>query len=112
MKMKHRGEHIKADIIEIAVERIVQAVAPVRIILFGSTARGEAGVNSDLDVLIVMRSGAHRRQTAQKIYRALFGIGYAVDVVVVTEDDLKRHRQNPGMIIGTAMDEGRELYAA
>ena len=110
--MQQRGESATKDTIETAVERIVLAVAPVRIILFGSTARGEAGLHSDLDVMVVVRTGVHRRRTAQKIYRALFGMSHAVDVVVVTEGDLERHRQNPGMVIGTALAEGRDLYAA
>lgn len=110
--MQHLGGSATKDVVESAVERIVQAVAPIRIILFGSTARGEAGLHSDLDVLVVVRSGSHRRRTAQRIYRALFGMTHAVDVVVVTEDDLERHRHNPGMVICTALEEGRELYAA
>ena len=52
------------------VKRIVEAVHPSRVILFGSAARGESGPHSDLDLLIVMPDGIHRRQTARRIYRA------------------------------------------
>ncbi len=41
-------------LLEELVQRIVEAVHPLRIILFGSAARGEMGPNSDLDVLVVM----------------------------------------------------------
>ena len=47
-------------LLEELVQRIVEAVHPLRIILFGSAARGEMGPNSDLDVLVVMPDGIHR----------------------------------------------------
>ncbi|MDZ7305363.1 MAG: nucleotidyltransferase domain-containing protein [candidate division KSB1 bacterium] len=94
------------------VQRIVDAVHPLRIILFGSAARGDMGPNSDLDVLVVMPDGVHRRKTAQSIYRHLRGFGFAKDIVVVTQNDIERHRSNPYLIIKPALDEGRELYHA
>ena len=51
------------------VRRIVDAVHPLRIILFGSATRGEMGADSDLDVLIVMPEGIHRRRTAQDVHQ-------------------------------------------
>jgi len=94
------------------VQRIVEAVQPNRIILFGSAAKGQMGPNSDLDVLVVMPDGVHRRQTTRKIYRALFGLGWAKDVVVVTEEDVRRFEDEPSLVIYPALKEGRELYRA
>jgi len=54
----------------------------------------------------------HRRNTAQKIYRNLVGLGFAADIVVVTEDDVERFKDNSGMIIQPALKEGKLLYAA
>lgn len=59
------------QLIEELVRRIVEFVHPLRIILFGSAARGEMGPDSDFDVLVVMPDGTHRRRTAQEIYRHL-----------------------------------------
>ena len=93
--------------------KIIEGVAdPRKILLFGSAARGENGENSDIDLLIVVKNGTHRRNTARRIYRALLGIGFAIDIVVVTEDDLERYAETPGMIIASAIEEGREIYAA
>jgi uncharacterized protein len=94
------------------VRRIVAAVHPLRIILFGSAARGEMGPDSDLDVLVVMPDGVHRRETARLIRRHLMGLGFAKDILVVTESDVEKHRANPYLIIKLAMDEGKELYHA
>lgn len=107
------GGHDNFDnLLDEVVQRVVDAVSPLRILLFGSAVRGSQQPDSDLDLLVVMPSGSHRRQAAQRIYRALLGVGYAIDVVVVTEEDLHRHADDPGMIIGAALEEGRELYAA
>lgn len=94
------------------VKRIIKTVHPKKIILFGSAARGEMGPHSDFDLLVIVPSGMHRRRTAQKIYRNLIGIGFASDIIVITEDDLERYKDNIGMVIRPALEEGRILYAA
>jgi predicted nucleotidyltransferase len=58
--------HPDPPIIDERVRRIVEAVHPQRIILFGSAARGEMGPNSDLDVLVIMLDGTHRRRPHRK----------------------------------------------
>ena len=95
-----------------AVRRIVEAVQPKKIILFGPAARGEMGPDSDMDLLVVIPSGGHRRKTAQKIYRHLIGMGFATDIVVVTEGDIVEFRNHTSMVIRPALEEGRELYAS
>lgn len=94
------------------VRRIVEAARPNRILLFGSAARGERGPHSDLDVLVVMPDGVHRRQTAQRIYRELSGLGLAKDIVVVTENDVLQYGDNPSLVLKPALSEGMELYNA
>jgi predicted nucleotidyltransferase len=81
-------------------------------VLFGSAARGEMGPQSDLDILVVMPDGIHRRQTSAEIFKALRGIGLPKDVIVVTEKDIAAHRFNPSLVIKPALEEGREIYAA
>jgi predicted nucleotidyltransferase len=92
--------------------RIAEAVAPRRIILFGSAARGELRPESDIDVLVVMPDGTHRGHTAERIYRELWGFGVAKDVVVVTTSDLRERRDDPFTVIRQALTEGREVYRA
>ncbi len=94
------------------VQRIVHAVQPLRIVLFGSAARGQLGPHSDLDLLVVMPDGIHRRQTTRQVYRALFGLGWAKDIVVVTAEDVRRFADEPSLVIYPALREGRELYRA
>ena len=94
------------------VKRIVEAAHPLRIILFGSAARGEAGTHSDIDVLVVVAEGEHRRRTAQIIYRRLLGFGLPVDVVVATVEDMEQYSDSPALVYKAALTDGRELYAA
>lgn len=94
------------------VRRIVDAAHPLKIVLFGSAARGEAGPESDLDVLVVMPDGVHRRHTAQRLYRHMRGLGRPVDILVATRTDLEEHADNPGLIYSTVLKEGKVVYAA
>lgn len=94
------------------VRRIVEAVHPTRIILFGSAARGEMGPNSDLDVLVVVPDGTHTGRAEIAIYRNMWGFGFAADVLAVTEEDVRKHASNPYLVIHTALADGRELYRA
>jgi len=94
------------------IRRIVASAHPRKIILFGSAGRGEMGPNSDLDILVVVPPGVHRRKTAQSIYRNLIGVGFAADIVVVTERDIELYHDNIGMVIKPAIEEGKILYAS
>ena len=84
----------------------------MRIILFGSAARGQAGPESDIDLLVVMPDGTHRRHTAQRLYAGIRHVGVPFDLLVATPSDLEKHRQNVGLIYSTILQEGIEVYAA
>ena len=94
------------------IRQVVEAVHPLQIILFGSAARGEMRPDSDLDLLIVMPEGTHRRYTAQHLYRHITGLGMPFDVIVATPGDLERHKDNIGLIYRTVLQEGKVVYAA
>ena len=66
----------------------------------------------DLDLLVVVDDSQHRRRTAQAIYMKMVGLGYAVDIVVVTETDVHDFSDQEFNIINTALQQGREVYAA
>jgi len=101
-----------SQIINHLVKRIIEEVHPLRIILFGSAATGEIGPDSDVDLLIVMPDGVHRRRTAQLLYRKIRGIDVPFDVIVATPTDLEKHKDNIGLIYRTILQEGKEVYAA
>jgi predicted nucleotidyltransferase len=93
------------------IQRIVEVAQPEKIILFGSAARGEMGPNSDVDLLVI-KSGAHRLDLTGHIYRNMHGVGEAVDVIVVTPEDVERYRDSQALVIAPALREGKVVYVA
>lgn len=103
---------IDQEVLDEIVRRIVRVAQPQRIILFGSFARGDAGPNSDLDLLVIKAGEYHSGKLTGRIYKSLIGVGQAVDVIVVTPEDVERYRDVNALIVAPAMREGREIYAA
>jgi predicted nucleotidyltransferase len=99
-------------VVDELVGRIVDAVHPERIILFGSAARGSMNADSDIDVLVVVQDGMHRRKTAGYLRHKMIGFSYPVDIQVTTPSILQRHRDNIGLIYRTVLLEGRDIYVA
>ena len=94
------------------VRRIVEVAHPEKIILFGSAARGEMGPHSDVDLLVVKRGAYDQSQIVGDIYMHLFGVGQAVDVIVVTPEELEHYRDTHCLVIAPALREGKEIYHA
>ena len=67
-------------------------------------------MHSDLDLLVVMPEGVHRRRTAQKLYREIIGLGVPFDIVVATPNDLENHKGDIGLIYKSVLKEGKEIY--
>ena len=93
------------------VRRIVQRFDPEQIILFGSQARGEAGPDSDVDLLVVMPLSGSKREMQVEIRVALHDIPGPFDVIVTTPGAVERRRDIPGTIERPALLEGKVLYA-
>lgn len=100
------------EIVDEAVRRMAAELHPLSIVLFGSAVRGTMGPNSDLDFLVVMPDGSDRLQSAFAAHRSLRGLGAPVDIVVTLTSEVAAQRNNPYMIIHTALTEGREVYHA
>src|SRR5437899_357364 len=77
------------------IARVVAAAQPDRIILFGSAARSAMGPNSDVDLLVIKGGKFNRGNVTTAIYRHLYGADAAVDVVVVTPEEVERYRDTP-----------------
>ena len=91
-------------------DRIVRAFDPVRVILFGSHARGEAGRDSDVDLLVVLPSVDDKRRAAVAIRRLLADLPVAKDIVVTTPEEITTRGQLVGTILRPALREGTVVY--
>ena len=91
------------------IRRVAEVAEPERIILFGSAARGEMSRHSDVDLLVV-KDGSDLRRLTARVYRRLYGVGAAVDIVMVTPQDVERYRDSHALVIKPALREGTVMY--
>jgi predicted nucleotidyltransferase len=95
------------------VRRLVAALHPERVYLFGSRARGDAGPNSDYDLLVLVdRPTEPLYRLAQKGFRVLRGVPAAVDVVVWDRHTFDSRLHLKASFPATVVREGRLLHAA
>lgn len=94
------------------VRRIVDAVHPEKIILFGSAARGGMRPSSDVDLLVIKAGDYHHIEMAQRIYSALGRRDFAVDITVATPEEVEKYGDEYCLILYPALREGKVLYDA
>ena len=93
------------------VHRLVAVYQPESIYLFGSVARGDAGPDSDYDLLVVVPDDATpQRRRSRLAYEALRGSGTAADVLVCSSSYFKDRRTLKASLPGTVLREGRLLH--
>lgn len=95
-----------------SVDRIVETAHPLKVILFGSHARGDAVEGSDLDFLVVERIVKDPVNEVARLRQAIGRIGVGVDLVVVDESRFNVWSDAPGSTLYWAKREGRVLYDA
>lgn len=101
---------ISEKTIQEAVELLRKAANPVRIILFGSYARGDITEESDLDFLVIEKKLKARRMETVRLRDALSPLRIPVDVLVISEKTYQEWKDLPGTVIYEAGLEGRIVY--
>ena len=106
---------VTEDVLSDMVQAIVREVAPERIYLFGSRARGEARQDSDVDLLIVVSEPfgpEHSRfQEINRVYRALSSFRIPNDVLLYSSDEFAKWSQSLNHVVGRCSRDGKLLYA-
>ncbi len=95
------------------LRRLIEVFQPERIYLFGSKARGDAGPDSDYDLMVVVADDTPpERRRSRLAYQALRGTRAAADVLVWTREAFDSRLHLPPSLPATIIREGRLLYAA
>lgn len=98
--------------IEEMVGRIVEGFDPLRVVLFGSHARGEARWDSDVDLLVVFDhvERENKRNLTVEIRRVLARAPVPKDVILADLDEISRRGKLVGTVLHAALQEGKVLY--
>lgn len=102
----------KQDDLTRLIDEIVRIVHPLRIVLFGSFARQGPDAANDIDLLVVVPEGTHRRDTTSRLYGEIRGVRTPFDVVVAAPSDLEGRCDEDGLVYADIARDGREVYAA
>lgn len=101
------------ELLEEIVRRLVAALRPHQIFLFGSYAYGKPHSDSDLDLLVVVpKTELSFFERGAIAYRALRRIGMAIDVQVYTKKEFDSRSALKVSFERTVLDKGRVIYAA
>jgi predicted nucleotidyltransferase len=106
-----RTKQVTPELLAYIVEKIAREVAPQRIILFGSRARGNASDSSDIDLFIIQDSSLSNREMRRKIDLLLFGRRFGLDLIVRRPDEVTRNvADNNPFYTRHILGEGKVLY--
>ncbi len=107
-QVSYRPDVLSAELISQAARRLADAAtSPAQVFVFGSHARGDATADSDLDFLVVEQGVQPSAQEMVRLRAALPPLGVPVDVIVMSDDLVRRRRDVPGSLVYTALREGR-----
>lgn len=112
-KMNPTGFPPVAETLPQAIERIVSALKPEKIILFGSYADGNPTHDSDVDLLVIMKTRKKRAERYVAVSQLLHPRQFPVDIVVKTpkevEEAMKGGKDN-SFFIREIIKKGKVLY--
>jgi len=103
---------IDENLVKEIVPRILGVTRPDRIILFGSAVAGKMTRDSDIDLLIVEPELGDRREEYVRIRRALRGMGYPFDIILISTRWFEESRNVIGGVAYPADKYGKVIYGA
>ncbi len=104
-------KNIDSILLKNVVERLVKALNPEKIYLYGSYAYGQPNKDSDIDLLIIVSESSlpvHKR--AAQAYRSLRGLFIPADIKVVTHSEFEKYAKWFSSIERVVLEKGQLLY--
>ncbi len=96
--------------IRAVVDRLVEALHPEKVILFGSYAYGKPSIDSDVDVLILVKSNERPAKRAYRAYKAIWGKTFPTDILVRTPEELAHRLEIGDYFLREIVERGKVLY--
>jgi predicted nucleotidyltransferase len=97
-------------------ERVIQLakdrIDPMLLVVFGSVAKGTAGDDSDLDLIVVKESNENSFISGVKARLALKGSKIPIDIIVYTPEEFERDLSNKYSLAHEAMATGRIVHGS
>jgi uncharacterized protein len=100
------------NLIDEIVDRILAVTQAERIIIFGSAATGKMTRDSDIDLLVLQSAPGNPRQESVRVRRALSGLGYPFDIMVMATERFEESKEVIGGIAFPANKYGKVIYEA
>ncbi len=92
------------------IDAIVERMDPLRIILFGSLARGEDHRDSDIDLVVVLPEVTDEHAAAVAVRRATASLPVPLDIIAVDPEEIRRRGNEIGSVLRLALREGRVVH--
>lgn len=96
--------------IDIIVSLIISNISPDKIILFGSYANGNPNEDSDLDLLIIKDMEVEKHKRGREIRKYLRGIKIPIDILVYTNKEFDKLKDDKTDFVFRILEEGMILY--
>ncbi len=96
--------------INAVVIQIVEKYQPQKVILFGSYANGAADKDSDVDLLIIKKTGLPRFKRAREIHKLFNPYPFAMDILVYSPEEVKKWQDHKNSFIHKVLEDGKVLY--
>ncbi len=110
MKVNPMG--IDESLVQEIVRRILTVTSPEKVIIFGSAATGNMDADSDIDILVVEKDPRDGRRESVRIRKALRGLGYPFDIIVISSEWYEASKEVIGGIAYPANKSGKVVYEA
>src|SRR3989338_4244834 len=106
------SSHPQPDIIHHMTEKIISAIHPHKIILFGSYAWGKPTQDSDIDLCVIHPTVIKKNKRARIIKDILYPYPHPLDIIVYTPEEVEEWGKAEGGLLKKILDNGKVLYDA
>lgn len=101
---------VTQEILTEITRRIVLALHPQKIILFGSFAYGHPTPDSDVDLFVVLETNQKPVDRQVTVARLIRPRPFPIDIVVRTPQEMEEAQHNQDPLIREILDRGKVLY--